>query len=293
MDLENMNEADRQAQLLAEIAELRSELSKLKQTNCDLQIALETVTAHGDTIESDLRQTNQKLEIEISERQRAETALEAILEIVSQDKSDLEIMLKVTTEHGDSVEQELHREVIEAQINANIDGLTQIANRRHLDAYMAQAWADMARQHHSMAFILGDVDHFKLYNDCYGHQAGDECLRQVARALAITLRRPTDLAARYGGEEFALILPHTNAQGAILVCEHLQAAIAKLQIPHAQSLVNPYVTLSLGISSTVPIPGSSCESFIAVSDRALYQAKQQGRNCYVFKSYNALNNTLA
>ncbi len=274
-------------ELLQKIENLRQEVDRLKQTNCDLQIALETITAHGDMVEAELQQSNQRLEIEIAERRRAEVALQSILKTVSRDKADLEIILQLTTEHGDSIEEVLHNEVIEAKSIATIDGLTQIGNRRRLDEYLAQTWAEMARHKDSLAFILCDVDYFKLYNDHYGHQAGDECLRQIAQVLSTSLRRPTDLAARYGGEEFAIILPRTNAQGAVFLCEQIQAAIAKLKVPHEQSLVSKYITLSMGISATVPIATATAESFIATADQALYQAKRQSRNCYVFKSYNA------
>jgi diguanylate cyclase (GGDEF)-like protein len=122
------------------------------------------------------------------------------------------------------------------------------------------------------------VDFFKLYNDHYGHQAGDECLKQVARALQSMCRRPADLAARYGGEEFALVLPETGLAGATQVAESVRQAVARLQVPHEHSQIAPHVTLSVGVAGLLPGADIKVERLIAAADQALYQAKKLGRN---------------
>lgn len=162
---------------------------------------------------------------------------------------------------------------------ANLDGLTQIFNRRYFDEYLKIEWQRTKRTKSWIALILCDVDYFKLYNDTYGHQAGDECLQQITKAIHQCLKRPTDLVARYGGEEFILLLPNTNFQGALLIAEEIKASIKSLKIEHQASEISNFVTLSLGIASTIPEREQEPTHLIAFADKALYQAKQEGRNC--------------
>ena len=161
------------------------------------------------------------------------------------------------------------------------DGLTGIANRRYFDSYLVTELRRGARERQSLSLILSDVDHFKAFNDCYGHQAGDDCLRRVAAALSSAGRRPADLAARYGGEEFAMVLPGTVIEGAVDVAQAVSRVIEGLAIPHARSAVSPKVTLSQGIVALTPEKETSSEDMIKRADQALYLAKQQGRNRYV------------
>jgi len=161
------------------------------------------------------------------------------------------------------------------------DGLTGIANRRYFDSYLVTEVRRAAREKAAVSLILSDVDHFKAFNDCYGHQAGDDCLRRVAAALSSAGRRPADLAARYGGEEFAMVLPGTVLDGAVDVAQAVSRVIGGLAIPHARSAVDQNVTLSQGVVSLVPEKESASEDLIQHADQALYQAKQQGRNRYV------------
>lgn len=161
------------------------------------------------------------------------------------------------------------------------DGLTGIANRRYFDSCMLTEMQRAARAREPLSLVLADVDYFKLYNDCYGHQAGDQCLRQVAEVLRAAARRPADLPARYGGEEFAMVLPQTTLQGAVDVATSIQSLIARAAIPHSRSEVGTTVTLSLGIASMIPGHDSTPEQLITHADSALYQAKHQGRNRYV------------
>ncbi len=161
---------------------------------------------------------------------------------------------------------------------ATRDGLTGVANRRSLDEKLLHEWKCNQRQSTPLSFILCDVDHFKRYNDTYGHPKGDECLRQVASAIERSVYRPADLVGRYGGEEFAIIMPNTNLEGAYAVGERICEAVAELETPHAASDIAPYVTVSIGVASVVPIYSSTPEALVATADAALYQAKHSGRN---------------
>src|SRR5207302_9711460 len=159
-----------------------------------------------------------------------------------------------------------------------LDGLTEIANRRRFDEFIDHEWRRALRSSSPLSMIMIDIDFFKAFNDTYGHQHGDECLRRVAGALNVGLHRPGDLAARYGGEEFAVVLAGANRAGAVVVAETLRAKVEALAIPHAGSRVSDRITISLGVGSTIPAPESAPSTLIAVADRALYHAKAAGRN---------------
>jgi len=182
----------------------------------------------------------------------------------------IEEVLRKTTAELEMANRELHQ-------LARLDGLTQIANRRQFDDYLTQEWWRYVRSKLPLSLILCDIDHFKWYNDIYGHQSGDDCLKQVAQKIRHVVRRTTDLVARYGGEEFAVILPDTNMDGAINVARDIQKAVYDLQIPHSRS-ESGYVTLSLGVACLIPGSRQSSEELIAAADRALYEAKEKGRN---------------
>lgn len=182
----------------------------------------------------------------------------------------------------EQLNQKLETANQELQFLAAVDSLTQVANRRKFDQYLNIKWREMAREKAPLSLILCDIDFFKLYNDTYGHQAGDVCLQKVARSLIGAAKRPEDLVARYGGEEFAAILPHTDSAGAIYVAEKIRVAVRALEIPHSDSAVNQYVTISVGVASAIPHLESSPEQLIAAADQALYHAKASGRDRYVF-----------
>jgi two-component system chemotaxis family response regulator WspR len=165
------------------------------------------------------------------------------------------------------------------------DGLTGVSNRRHFDQVLSQECRRAQRDKNPLSLLLVDVDFFKRYNDTYGHQAGDDCLRQVAAVLAQSTRRPSDLGARYGGEEFAIILPNTVEEGAYVVGENLRAAVCALNLPHARSDVAPHVTLSVGVATQNGGEHLTPEALIAQADAALYAAKLQGRNRCVVGSH--------
>lgn len=179
---------------------------------------------------------------------------------------------------------ELRKMLDEVHKLANTDGLTKVANRRQFDECLYQEWLRLKRDRLPLSLILCDVDYFKLYNDTYGHQAGDDCLIKVAKAIQHSVRRASDIVARYGGEEFVVLLPNTSEEGAKVVAQLIQSKIEDLRIPHKTSKVSSTVTMSLGISTLVPTAELSKESLIALADEALYQAKKNGRNQFVVKS---------
>jgi diguanylate cyclase (GGDEF)-like protein len=159
-----------------------------------------------------------------------------------------------------------------------LDGLTGIANRRRFDEALEAEWTRARRTQAWLSMILMDIDHFKGYNDRYGHLSGDECLRKVARGMAESVRRPADMLARYGGEEFILLLPDTPEKGAVTVAETAQAKIASLEIPYTYSPVSDRVTLSMGVAAMVPTDNCTRFDLIALADSRLYVAKRNGRN---------------
>ncbi|MEI1377790.1 EAL domain-containing protein [Nostoc sp. UHCC 0926] len=169
----------------------------------------------------------------------------------------------------------------ELQRLACSDGLTQVANRRCFDDTFNAQWQRLAQEQALLSLILCDVDYFKLYNDTYGHLAGDDALRQVAKAISQTVKHPTDLVARYGGEEFAVILPNTDIESAIAVARDIQNNVNALKKPHPHSQVSEFITLSLGVATITPHSQLSPATLIATADQGLYQAKAQGRNCVV------------
>jgi diguanylate cyclase (GGDEF)-like protein len=197
-------------------------------------------------LQTELKTKNQQLEQEIKARKAAEAKL-----------------LKVN--------QQLSK-------LATLDGLTSIANRYYFDNFLTREWQLAKREQFSLAVILLDIDYFKLYNDRFGHQQGDTCLQQVAQALLKAVKRPTDLVARYGGEEFAVVLPRTSANNALKVAERIRQQIKTLSLTHPDSLVGDYVSLSIGVSAVIPCSKYTKKQLLVTADRALYQAKKQGRD---------------
>lgn len=163
------------------------------------------------------------------------------------------------------------------------DGLTGIANRRYFDDHLAGEWKRAQREQQPLSLIMVDIDHFKAYNDYYGHLAGDDCLRQVARMLSTVVARPGDMVARYGGEEFALILPQTH-NGAKVLAERCRATVAGTKIPHHASPIKPVVTVSVGAATMIPDGDSDPSDLIEKADQALYRAKLLGRNHVVVEA---------
>ncbi|HAT30020.1 MAG TPA: diguanylate cyclase response regulator [Janthinobacterium sp.] len=161
---------------------------------------------------------------------------------------------------------------------ANKDGLTGLFNRRYFDEQLEREFLRHKRQALPLSLAFIDIDCFKAYNDHYGHQRGDACLRIVAEAIAAATQRPAEIVARYGGEEFVVVLPYTTAQEAAKYGAHLCLHIAALALPHGHSPVAPHITISVGIASDVPADGHSAHTLLADADRALYLAKAGGRD---------------
>ncbi|MBW4612427.1 MAG: PleD family two-component system response regulator [Desmonostoc vinosum HA7617-LM4] len=185
------------------------------------------------------------------------------------------------------LQQKLETANQELQRLVTIDELTQVANRRRFEEYLSQEWRRMARERQPLSLILCDVDYFKSYNDTYGHRAGDRCLQEVAKAIQNAARRSVDLVARYGGEEFAVILPNTDVQGAAYVAETICFAVRTLAIPHRNSQVSSYVTLSAGFITQIPAHSLDFEGMITAADQALYQAKAGGRDRFHHYSHQS------
>lgn len=181
--------------------------------------------------------------------------------------------------------QQLEETNLVLQRLSSMDDLTDIANRRSFDQYLHREWKQAKRSKTSLSLIMLDVDYFKQYNDTYGHQAGDQCLQKVAQVLESVVQRPRDLVARYGGEEFAIILPETDVEGATLVAEQIRRSIEELRIPHKASDTFEYITISLGVTSIIPNSQNKVKDFVGLADRALYQAKEKGRNKVEVKTF--------
>ncbi len=161
---------------------------------------------------------------------------------------------------------------------SDTDGLTGISNRRKLEEHLTNEWRRMQREERPLALLMCDIDYFKSYNDLYGHQAGDDCLRAVAKVLDDHCRRGGDLAARFGGEEFTVVLPSVTLKGAGQLAEEIRQSTGALKLKHEGSSVSKYITLSIGAASIVPSAESSKEELMALADKALYTAKSAGRN---------------
>jgi diguanylate cyclase (GGDEF)-like protein len=228
------------------IQELSTLASSFTQMSQELYHSRQQLETYSRSLEQTVSDRTQALQQEICQRQAAEAALQ-------------------------SVNQELQR-------LAYLDGLTQIANRRQFDDRLAIEWRTMKREQSPLSLILCDVDYFKQFNDAYGHQIGDDCLRQVASAIANAACRSADLPARYGGEEFAILLPNTPLEGAVEVAKVIQTYIHYLEIPHRKSEVSLFVTLSFGVMSLIPAEGLLSDELLIGADKALYQSKIEGRD---------------
>jgi diguanylate cyclase (GGDEF)-like protein len=250
---------------------LEAEIDRLQNENHDLQTALLASSERALLFQKQLDQFEARLTTELRERHTAEEKLQDRLQTITREKGDLEILVQILIDQGDDSAQEGEK--------ARIDGLTQIANRRRFDEYLSQEWRRHVRMQQPLSLLICDVDHFKLYNDSLGHQAGDECLKSVAKAINHCYR-VGDLVARYGGEEFAMVLPKTNRTGAVQVAERVRAAVTAAALPHPASPVWERVTVSIGVASMTPPPQapSDARTLIQQADHHLYLAKKRGRN---------------
>lgn len=176
----------------------------------------------------------------------------------------------------------IRNNINELQRLSSLDGLTGIANRRAFDQRFAHEWARAARHQTPLALLLIDIDYFKRFNDSLGHQAGDQCLRAVAETLQGEIKRPTDMVARYGGEEFVVLLSNTDVFGAGMVALKMRDALQRRALRHPSSEVSPLVTLSVGINVRIPAMGDTPHALLEGADKALYEAKRNGRNSVSF-----------
>lgn len=247
--LNELSEAFGMMMVKVEARELHLEqiIGELKKSRAEVEAYSHTLEARVRERTSALQQTNEALSREIRQRKRAERDLQKANRVLRQ--------------------------------LADLDGLTLAANRRRFDEVLLREWRRMQRQQKCLSLILADIDHFKGYNDAYGHLQGDECLRRVAGALRAEVKRPGDLVARYGGEEFAVLLPATTVEGAVRVAEAIREGVRMLEIPHERSPVAPCVTLSLGAAGVIPRADSNDPAvLVARADAVLYEAKRRGRN---------------
>jgi diguanylate cyclase (GGDEF)-like protein len=207
----------------------------------------------------------------IDEKNAAQLSLNQTLE-------NLENLVTDRTTKLEESETLLKQANLELEKLVNIDGLTQVANRRCFDTRLELEWQRLSRDAQPISLILFDIDYFKRYNDGYGHQTGDDCLTLIAQRVKKALSRPADLVARYGGEEFAVILPNTDQKGAIAVANRIRTMVSNLGIAHQNSDISDIVTVSLGVTSLLPNSDQKPSILIKQADLALYSAKHHGRD---------------
>jgi diguanylate cyclase (GGDEF)-like protein len=223
----------------------------------------------GDAIRRDLCRT---LELLAHNAELSEYA-DDLERLVGRRTSQLES--EITTRRG--AEETLRRLNEELQSQLHVDGLTGLTNRAGFDDQLAIQWSAHSRSNSALSLLMVDVDHFKKFNDTYGHLAGDECLRIVARCLSRAVQRPNDVTARYGGEEFAAILPNTQPAGALVIAARLRELLAEAAVAHSGS-PHGVVTVSVGAATAYPDPSPNAVSLVADADVALYAAKAAGRD---------------
>lgn len=232
------------------------ELMRLAEAFGMMMVKVEAREYHLESVISELEETKKRLEIY---------------------SLDLERLVSERTEELSEANAELNR-------LANLDGLTLISNRRLFDRYLANEWKKSRAEKTTLSLNLSDVDRFKYYNDTYGHLQGDECLKEIAKTLNLVYNKPRYLVARYGGEEFAIVLPNTSTEKAYELSLEAQETILNLKIEHRLNTCSDYVTISTGVASIRAEDVFNTQSLIHRADRALYLAKEQGRNvCVVFK----------
>lgn len=190
--------------------------------------------------------------------------------------------IKAVQEELLETQSRLMEAVEELKKLSTLDGLTGIGNRRFFDEYSEKEWKRAQRDQNSFSVVMIDLDCFKFYNDTYGHQRGDACLKEVAEVIKNAMKRPADMAARYGGEEFVLVLPETNEKGAVRLAEKLRQQVMDLKLEHENNSCANEVTISLGVATGIPKPGKLFSDLLAQADKALFQAKRSGRNRTLF-----------
>jgi diguanylate cyclase (GGDEF)-like protein len=237
---------EEQPQMPLEIEQLHQQVVHLQRDNEHLENLLQQTTKQMTAAKDTILTLAAQLQQEIFKRHQFETALQ-------QARQELETL-------------------------STVDNLTQLVNRRRLNEYLQQEWRRLSREKVSLSLILCDIDYFENYHETHGSKAGETSFQQIAQAISRAAKRPSDLVARYGEQEFAAVLPNTDADGAVQVASAMRWEVKLLKLIHAQSPVSSYVTLSVGVSSTLPIHTSSPEVLVKAATEALEEAKQQGRN---------------
>lgn len=273
-----------QKQLLDYISQLRQDIQTLKQEKADLETLLEVIIDHGDLVEAQLQASHKKLKAEIQQRyltqlklQASQEHLQSLVTLLSQEKNDLELILETTIEHSNIVEESLHYDSIH-------DPLTGLLNRRYLDLVLPQVFHSAQKIQECLSILIADIDYFKLFNDNFGHKAGDVVLKLVSQAVQGVMRT-SDLAYRYGGEELVFVLPNTDVEMATIIAEEIRQKIKNLQYEYSYNFLTR-ITVSIGVAA-FPEHTTSCEDLLQLADRALYQAKAQGRDRVVVIDHNA------
>ncbi len=258
-----------------ELEALHQQIAILKQEKYDLEVLLENTIEHSDAVETLLHESNRQLRAEILERKgverelkRSRAELQRLLDRVSRDKQDLEIILETITEHGDFIEEQTHQESIH-------DSLTGLYNRQYLEHCLEREIHRAQRQKGVLAVVMIDIDYFKVFNDTFGHDAGDRVLQCVGKCLQDQVR-DIGIACRYGGEELTLVLPHYPPAQAQSVAEQTRQAIKNLEVCHRGKLLAP-ITISAGVAC-YPEQGQTLLEVLKRADLALYQAKNEGRD---------------
>ncbi len=202
-----------------------------------------------------------------SKKAVAESLIQLEQEVVARQKAEYQL---------EQISQKLQTTTEQLTHLSRLDPLTQLANRLYFDEYLLREWQRLARERIYLSLIIADVDGFQGYNEVYGYDQGDICLQNIAQTMGNCIKRPADLVGRYSGEKFAILLPHTARAGAIEVAKLIRAKIKQLEIPHPKSEISPYLTLSLGVATAIPVPELPPHPLITVAEEALQEAKQQG-----------------
>lgn len=256
-------EKDREVQRLNKIIEV---LMNRAEHASSLQGSAFNLFQTAIVLEEEVQRRTEQLEVALQDNKKMTRALQQ-----AKDQMDAEMSQRMQAQK----ELELVNQKL-AALNIT-DQLTNLVNRRGLDELLYAEWLRAISSGRQLGIGMVDIDNFKLYNDCYGHLAGDECLRRVAEALQQSLRQE-DLVARYGGEEFTMVLPGANITVAMQVAERARSVVEALAIPHT-SAAPGVVTLSIGVASEAPGPGKTAKKLLDAADKALYRAKSEGRNC--------------
>ncbi len=223
-----------------------------------------SIFQHLGELDKRMRATYSKLRKALAQGEKLRGEL---IYVISNREKEIEARTQELKEANETLER-LSRE----------DSLTGLANRRWFAQFLAQAWRTALRDNKAISILIMDIDDFKAYNDQYGHQKGDECLKHVADAIRSAVGRASDLVSRYGGEEFVVVLGDTPLEGALRIAEQIRAAVEALKIPHKASKYQRHITLSIGVTSTLPTHDSQPETVLIAADRAMYNAKHEGKN---------------